>query len=251
MAAGAGKKLGLQQTVIPHFILYTPSPMAERFITYRKFSDTGLAIAIAIRLEEGEIAYLLEDNSRLFDPNFANNQLDSDISIKLRPADFVKADEVLADFYKRSLDSIDNDYYLLAFTDTELKEVVARPDEWGPFDYQLAMKLLKERGHEVKPEEAERLKQQRMKELEVPERGNRNLIITGYICVFLFSFIGIFIGSTLVFYKKTLPDGRRVSGFSEKDRGHGYVILTLSVVFLALWILLKGYSSMLRLIDRL
>ena len=223
--------------------------MPETFITYRKFSDTGLAVAIAVRLEEGQVAYLLEDNSHLFDPNFANNQFDSDISIKLRPADFVKADEVLADFYKNSLDTVDGDYYLLAFSDAELMEVVAKPDEWGPFDYQLAMKLLRERGQEVQPEEAERLKQERIKELEVPERGQRHLIITGYICVFLFSFIGIFIGSTLVFYKKTLPNGRRVPRFSEKDRGHGYIILTLSIVFLALWILLKGYSCVLRIID--
>ncbi|HSC37948.1 MAG TPA: hypothetical protein VLD19_08765 [Chitinophagaceae bacterium] len=222
--------------------------MPERFITYRKFSDTGLAIAIAIRLEEGEVAYQLEDNSRLFDPNFANNQLDSDISIKLRPVDFVKADEVLADFYKRSLDSIDSDYYLLAFTDAELMEVVARPDEWGPFDYQLAMKLLKERGQEVKPEEAERLKQQRMKELEVPERAHRNLIITGYICILLLVIVGIAIGSGLVFYKKTLPDGRRIFAFSEKDRGHGYIILTLSIVFFVFSLLLKTYIGVLYII---
>ena len=225
--------------------------MPETFITYRKFSDTGLAVAIAVHLEEGQVAYLLEDNSQIFDPNFAHNKFDSDISIKLRPEDFAKADEILGDFYKNSLDTIDSDYYLLTFTDAELMEVVAKPDEWGPFDYQLAIKLLKERGHEIKPEEATRLKQERIKKLEVPEPAYSNLIITGYACSFLFSFIGIFIGSTLVFYKKTLPDGRRVSAFSQKDHGHGIIILTLSIVFLAFWIIMEGYSTVLQFINNL
>jgi hypothetical protein len=219
--------------------------MQESFITYRRFSDIGLAVAIATRLEEGGVTYQLEDNSRLFDPNFANNRVDSDISIKLQPADFVKADEVLSDFYRNHLDNVDDDYYLLSFTDAELGEVVAKPDEWGLFDYQLAMKLLKERGQEVKPEEARRLKQQRIKELEVPEPVHTKLIVSGYLCAFFLSFIGIFIGSCLVFYKKTLPDGRRVSAYSAKDHGHGIIILALSVTFQALWIIFRVYNGVL------
>ena len=38
-----------------------------------------------------------------------------------------------------------------------LREIIAKRDEWGAFDYALAQKILRDRGQEVAPEELEKL----------------------------------------------------------------------------------------------
>ena len=77
----------------------------------------------------------------------------------MQAENFAKADEVLNDFYKDQLDAIDKDYYLFGLSDKELEEVVTKPDEWGRLNYQLAQKILKDRGREITPQKAELLKE--------------------------------------------------------------------------------------------
>ena len=223
--------------------------MTETFLTFRKFNDIELAKEIAGRLEQGNIQFLLEDNSRFFDPSFANSTLDSDIRIKLRPVDFVKGDKILEDFYSASLDKVDNDYYLLSFTDEELMEIVSKPDEWGAYDYQLAQKLLKERGLEIKPEVAQLLKKQRINDLARPDKPHKYWIYAGYISAILGGLFGIIIGWTLGYFKKTLPDGQRVHAFGEKDRKHGQNILLIAIISLFFWFVVNGVFGLINIIS--
>lgn len=116
--------------------------MIESFLTFKKFNDIELAKEIANRLTQNNIEFLLEDNQKQFDITFANNTFDPNISIKIKSKDFIKANEALGKYYKSRLDSVDNDYYLFEFTDDELFEIISKPDEWGPFDYQLSKKSL-------------------------------------------------------------------------------------------------------------
>ena len=213
--------------------------MTASFLTFRKFNDLALAKEIGDRLGQGNIEYLLEDNSRMFDPSFANNVLNSEILIKLRPADFVKGNKVLEDFYSSTLDTVESDYYLLSFTDEELMEIVSKPDEWGAFDYQLAQKLLKERGLEIKPEVAHLLKKQRINDLSRPDKPHKYWIYIGYISAILGGLLGIIIGWTLAYFKKTLPDGQRVHAFGEKDQNNGKNILLISAISIVFWVIVR------------
>jgi len=222
--------------------------MTATFLTFRKFNDIALAKEIAARLEQGDIQYLLEDDSRMFDPSFANNAIDSDIRIKLRPVDFAKGDKVLEDFYRNSLDTVEEDYYLLSFTDEELMEIVSKPDEWGAYDYQLAQKLLKERGLEIKPEVAVLLKKQRINDLARPDTPHKYWIYIGYFSAILGGLFGIIIGWTLGYFKKTLPDGQRVHAFGEKDVKHGRRILLIAIISMAFWFIVNAMFGFINLI---
>lgn len=214
--------------------------MAEIFQTFQNFNNAALAVELVERLKQQDIPYLLEENKKFLDPAFSNDA-EPDISIKLKPQDFVRAGEVLGEYYKGQIDGVDKDYYLFEFTDEELMEIVSKPDEWGHFDYQLAQKILKERDKEIKPEVAALLKAQRINELAKLETVHKYWIYLGYVSALLGGLIGIFIGWTLAYYKKTLPNGQRLFAYREDIRDHGVRILLIASGSLVAWVLVRWW----------
>ena len=202
----------------------------EEFLTFQKFNDKEALLELETLFNDNNIEYLIEDASANFDPSFANSELSKEFRIKLKKQDFEKADNLLQQISLSQIDSVDKDYYLFNFTDLELMEVITKRDEWGHLDFILAQKILKERGKEIKPEVVELLKKQRLEELAKPEENQKAWIYAGYITAVLGGFLGIFIGWHLSTYKKTLPNGDRVYGYSQSDRKHGNRILIIGVI---------------------
>jgi hypothetical protein len=58
---------------------------------------------------------------------------------------------------------------LFNFSDEELFDHLAKPDEWLAFDYQLAQKILDERGKQVDKEFLNSLKKAKIETLAKPE----------------------------------------------------------------------------------
>jgi hypothetical protein len=213
--------------------------MADKYLTFQKFNDIELANTIAERLKQNGIDYLLEDNQKIFDPSFANNTVDTDISIKIRSADFPKAHQTLENFYKDQLGSVDQGYYLFEFTDDELMEIISKPDEWGHFDYQLAQKILQDRGKEIKKEDINLLNAKRIEDLAKPERTENYWIYLGYLTAIFGGVFGIILGSCLAYFRKTLPDGKRVYAYSDAVRMHGRIIFVISIISLSIWMIAR------------
>lgn len=214
--------------------------MAEEYLTFKKFNDPELANGIAELLKENNIECAVEDNrGKFFDVSFAYNSVNPDILLKLKPDDFVKAEKTLEDYYDSHLEKTDKDYYLFGFSDEELMEIVAKPDEWGDFDHQLAKKLLKERGRDVQQDELDALQHKRIEELSTPDKASNTLIVCGYIFAVAGVLIGFILGLTLLKTSRTLPDGRRVPMYTEEDRRHGKRILILSTVVAVLAVAYK------------
>ena len=211
--------------------------MTESFLTFKKFNDIELAKEIANRLTQNNIEFLIEDNQKFFDPTFANNTFDPNIAIKIKSEDFIKANEALEDYYKTSLSSVDKDYYLFEFTDDELFEIISKPDEWGPLDYELSKKILHDRGKDINPDEVERLKEQRINELRKPESSPRFWIYFGYFSAIFGGVFGLIVGSSLFYLKKTLPNGQRVFMYGEKERKHGKRMAFISILALIIYLI--------------
>jgi len=211
--------------------------MMEEFTTFQKFNDQNSASQLGDFFKEKGLEYLLEDNSLSFDPSFANNGFGKEFCIKLKKSDFEKGNAFLNEKVEKEIVEIDNDYYLLSFTDKELFELIAAGDEWSPFDVSLAERLLKERGKEVTLEEIEKIKMNRIVELSKPEESQRTYIVIGYITAILGGFLGIFIGWHLLTFKKTLPNGNRIYAYSDNDRKQGNRILIIGGIFLVIWLL--------------
>jgi len=226
--------------------------MDQTFQSFRKFNDKETAEDFAEVLRDANIMYRLEEDLLVFDATFANHPLNKEYIIKLNPDDFIKASNAYEIYFQKHLDEVESDYYLFQFTDDELKEIILKPDEWGGFDYQLAQKLLKQKGVEISDTEKESIKRERYQEISRPGKENNGLIILIYlIClmgipVTIISMTSIplyFFGASVItgwvwgYAKKTLPDGKRAYLYNEHVRKHGRIIFIMGVGIFILFIL--------------
>jgi hypothetical protein len=220
-------------------ILDVPKPGDDNFVTFRKFTDKDSAQELAGLLERNKILFQFEDTSG-YEP-FMNNENSKEFRIRLRKFDFPRAENLLMEDAKLQLNDLDKDYYLFSFSDEELEEIVANSDEWNQLDYLLALKLLKERGKEVKKEKIEVLQKERLKELAKPSESLKGWLYFGYATAIFGGIVSIFLGWHILTHKRTLPNGDQVYSFSKSDRVHGKRIFLLGLIFLLLWIGVRFY----------
>lgn len=188
-------------------------------------------------LKAHNILYELEDTAP-FDVTFSGNSLNKEFRVKLRQSDFEAAEELLINEANVSSDQLPSDHYLLSFSDDELMEIVTKPDEWSAVDYKHALQLLKARGKEFSAESIKTLKKQRYEQLAKPEENKPVWIFVGFISAILGGVLGLFIGWHLMSFKKTLPNGQRVYGYTTSDRKKGQTIFFLGLFFTFLWLLI-------------
>jgi hypothetical protein len=210
--------------------------MNELLLTFRRFNSIEEAQELMDVLKAHHIACELEDTSA-FDVTFSGNTLNKEYRVKLQQSDFEPAEELLLNQPHVSADQLPSDHYLLSFSDDELLEIVTKPDEWSAADYKLALQLLKEHGKEFSADSIKALKKQRYNELAQPEENKPVWIIVGFVSALFGGILGVFIGWHLMTFKKTLPDGQRVYGYTTADRKKGQTILFLGLIFAFLWLL--------------
>ena len=205
------------------------------YVTYRKFFEEDEVKGLTDLLNEKGIAYEVSEDRESLDSLYGDKQFTRQFNVKIQKSDFQKLDAVLHDIASQELDAVDRDHYLFSFNDDELFDIVAKPDEWNEFDYQLAQRILKERGKEIDPGTVSKLKEDRIRELAKPEEKQRGWIYAGYISSLLGGLFGVFIGWHISSFKKTLPNGERVYGFTPQDRVHGWRILLIGIFMFILW----------------
>jgi hypothetical protein len=205
--------------------------MNEELITYKKFNDLALANDLAETLQKHNINYRVEEESTLFNPSFYTDELAKDYAVKINADDFITVNGILKAEEKERINTVNSDHYLYDFTDVELMDLISKPDEWSPFDCQLATKILNERGVDVNDEKLAELNEKRLEELKKPE-STQTWITFGYLFALLGGVLGVFIGWHLANYKKTLPNGEVIYGYTQPDRAHGKRIFYLSIIIL-------------------
>lgn len=215
--------------------------MSASFLTFQTFTNPDVAAEMAEQLQAHGIDFRIENDRTYFDPSYANNSFEANINLKLQPADFVKARSVLEAYYAKEVDNIDKDYHLFSFSNAELTDIIVRPDEWGVLDYQLAQKILRERGMTIDSATLEQVTAKRNDKLAQPETANSYWIYAGYILAILGGILGVMIACTLIYPKKTLPDGRSMPVYREEDRNNGTRILLISCISTLFWIAFRWW----------
>lgn len=209
------------------------------FVTYRKFSSAQEASELGDILRSNGIPFMVEDNSPENIPGYVNTELQSEFRVLLEKENFDKADALFAELNLEKINHVEADYYLFEFSNEELLEILVKRDEWSLFDFQLAQKILKDRGQEVNDVVLNGLRKVRLDDLAKPEEGQKPWIILGYIFAIGGGLLGLFIGWYLSTHKKTLPNGERVYGFAPQDRKHGNRIFVIGLLFLIVWLILR------------
>ena len=213
--------------------------MPSIFVKYRDFSEREEATDFASVLKSNGIEYELEEVKDQLGSVYGATPLQYLITIKVRQEDFSKIDSLLLADAAKQVDNVDKDHYLFGFSNEELYDILSKPDEWSPLDYQLARKILRDRGIELQDQVVDMMKDQRIQQLAQPEPSNNALIYGGYLCSVLLGFIGAFIGWHLMSSKKVLPNGQRVGAYSDNDRKHGFRIFVIGIVMSVVGLALK------------
>lgn len=219
-------------------------------ITYKKYNDEETALAIGDLLKENGIEYEIENTNTFFNPEFSYNKANFNVLLKLRGQDFEKGNLVIEKFYESMIDRLDKDYYLFQFSNDELFEILQKPDEWGELDVVLAKKLLKDRGSIITDNDIQYLKNQRIQTLAKPQKAGWSLIVSGY-CLALLNALYFFIPSlyysklfykmlpflisviivwSLLYLKKTLPNGEQINVYDKNSQKQGVYILCLLII---------------------
>ena len=211
--------------------------MEQQFTTYKRFDDIVLADDLAEQLTKHDIEYVIEEQSSGFDPSMVMSNSVKEYAVKIMSTDFERVNELLKEDETADVEEIGDDYYLFAFTDEELTDVITKADEWNAFDVVLARKLLAQRGKVLSDEAIADINDKRIEDLKAPEPSQGFWIVLGYMAACLGGVIGIFIGWHLYTFKKTLPNGEKVLGYNEDDRKQGkrifYFSILVSVLVLA------------------
>jgi len=213
--------------------------MTENWIVFRKLNTLIQAQELETLLNENNIKTILADNIAPVDITFSGSTLLNEYEIKIDASNFEKAEAVLEKDAESLLEKMDQDYYLLSFTDEELYEVLIKSDEWSVFDYKLAQKILTNRGKTIDHEMLASLKKERLNILSKPEENQRPWIIAGYLFSFLGGGIGIVIGYSLWTSKKTLPNGERIYSYNDADRKQGKTIFIIGLIVFPLALIVK------------
>jgi hypothetical protein len=212
--------------------------MEKELITFRTFDDLALAEDITDTLKQNNIPYEL----KTFAPKIDIATMTSAplaYAIMAHGNDFNRINKLLGESAAADIEKIDADYYLFAFTDEELLDVLTKADEWSAFDVALARKILTDRGREISAERISNIREERIEELKQPEPSPAFWIVLGYIFAFLGGIIGVFFGRHLYAHKKTLPNGEMVFAYSENVRKHGRNIFFIATVCFAIGFFLK------------
>lgn len=229
--------------------------MQEEYLAFHTFSDETAAGDFAEDLVTAGIPYTITRVAASLDRNFFGASSEKIIAVKIPAAAFNQANTALDAYYQKLVGAVGPDYYLFGFSNEELFEILAKPDEWGHFDRQLAQKILSDRGQPIDSQQLSRLKEQRISELARPEKTSWSLIGFGYVLIFLgilflspvihvgfmytpWGFIScLFTGTLLAYYKKILPDGTKAYYFNAFSRKNGKIIIVAAGIVLIIAII--------------
>lgn len=120
-----------------------------KYLQYKKFYEQEQAEALVVLLRKHSIDFQLTEDRDSLDTLYGDNHFKRVYFVKLRAESFEEVNELLIEEISSAAIEDYPDHYLHSFTDKELLEILAKPDEWSPLDYQLSKKILIARDCEI------------------------------------------------------------------------------------------------------
>lgn len=221
------------------------------FLIYKSFATEEEAIELGSLLTENGIQNEVHRDTEYADELFIGTVFKTPFHLKVSENDFERVNALLSVETIKNLEEAGKDHYLYEFTNDELVEILRKKDEWSEFDFELAQKILKERGIKIGAEKIEEFSSIRKEELKAGmENENQSWIITGYIFSVITGIIGVIIGTYFYTQKKTEKDGKRVYVHSETNRRHGRRMIIIGLIMFIVAVILR-FSKIINLLPGL
>ena len=204
---------------------------------------------------------ILKSKGRL-DTVFIGTEYTDKYELKIPADDFTRANKLLYNTEQITAADLDTHHPLYGMSNDELKDILGKPDEWGPENYNFALALLKSRGVQITDNLLSELHDERINVLSEKKSMNFFPLLIGYataILPFIMivlknkeimgakytwyfpGFLGLLIGLVILQSKTTLPDGRRIPTFNNRTLKHAIVIVGLNILAWIVYIILLIY----------
>lgn len=111
--------------------------MNNNYFTLRKITQVQLQEKFRNFLEDHQITFVEEKEGNA-------------VSVKIPQSQAERVEQLLIESNDLFLENAPDDLYLRGFSDKELLGIITDPQDWGAIDFHLAVRILVERGIEVK-----------------------------------------------------------------------------------------------------
>lgn len=202
----------------------------ELSYSFRNVSTQEEADEIVQLLEESDLEARIKRDSGDLDSVFQGEAMTNQFEILIQETDKSRANSLLETAAEELLKNIDPSYYLFEFTDSELRDILVKKDEWNEFDVLLSEKILKDRNVNLNLEKIEEEREIIQAEYKKPQGGQMGWVILGYIAALLGGLLGLIIGYFIWQAKNKLPSGEKVFAYTKETRFHGMIIFFISAV---------------------
>ncbi len=219
--------------------------MQDKPIVFKTLTNIEEAEKIGEELAIGGIAYEIESPPQLLDRNFIGEQPMPEHYIKIRPADFTRANVIVDELYRSLAATVEEDYYLFTFSAEQLQDVIRNRNEWGDLNYHLAVLLSGKKTTAATGASFNNATEETVVENMLPIPVNIWILAAGYFCLltppFLYGYPAVgslFIGWFIVGATRTTSLGVKHPVYNKTGRIHGKVMITLSIIVITCLLLI-------------
>lgn len=164
-------------------------------VNYQTFSTLQEASNLIDLLNENQILFEIDDSAMRFDISAKEiNPLETGVTIKISATDVEKVNKI--NLHNTATDLI-SDHYLYSFSDNDIMEIIANPEEWTNEEIELAKKISKQRNLQLTAEIVKSFRKEKIT-AQVNEQDKQEKIISNASSWFLWIAVLSMINITLI-----------------------------------------------------
>ncbi len=212
----------------------------DSYINYQEFYDKDSLQAVTDILQENNIKYIVSYPTEKDNLVLLNNK-PKPLILKIREEDMEKVDGLLFDI------SVESEY-LYSFSDKDIIDIIANPNDWTAYEIRLATRISKQRKLKIEAKDIRSARTERKEEKKTEERNSdtkvRKNALGWLLGAGLLSFMGtiseVMLNLKLPVVKLGLPELMDGILFTEPNKIHSLVLSGIvSCTFLSLWFYMK------------
>lgn len=235
--------------------------MERELLVYRTFASKDDAEHVLLVLEKAGINGVIANNTTIMDAAIVGKGYDDNYILRIEGIDFERATAILEESAKMNFEDIDPAHPLFSLDKDELMDVVAKPDEWGPENYNIAMLILSQRGVNMTDNIVEDMQDARIEQLSERKTLTPTIFILGYSFAainiltiiafehpvielhqwvsFMPAAVGVVLGRLIIQSKTTLPNGQRIYTYNSAVLKNAVIMQWLSLIVVVVNVIMQ------------
>ncbi len=207
----------------------------QPFIDYRSYQDNETARELLLNiLDQNNIPYEVEITHSELNVYTGKASWIPPVVVKIQADNFEKVNALIET--DTALVTIPERHFLISFSNEELTDVLQKQDEWGTDNYNIARKLLEQRGKPVPQAALDKYKTERMEALAKPTTVEPVWLSLAFASAIAGGIFAIIFGRMIYTSTKILPNGKRVYVYDAASRKNGFALYMIGIAVLALYI---------------